>query len=260
MKKIKLGLQIHSVREAFGKEPVETFQRIAQMGYECVELNCWTMKQEPQFYLDALAAAGLECCSCMADWDQLVPEKLEETVSQCKAMGVKRMVIGMVDANRLKEDPAYPKEAVDYMNYLMERFGKEGISIGYHSHDIDSTRVEGNKSFYAMVLENTPEQFGMVMDTGNTWGGGDEPLEYLQKFPGRSPLLHLKGYGQENGYLTPLWETETDWKTLLTTALDRCGTETVIVEFGKRGEYEPFDRAEKSLHWLKGQLRELGRL
>lgn len=260
MEKIKLGLQIYAVREAFEEDSAETFQRIAQMGYECVELNCWTMKKEPQFYLDALTAAGLECCSCMAGWAQLVPEKLEETVSQCKAMGVRRMVISMVEANRLKEDPAYPKEAVAYMNCLIERFAKEGIAIGYHSHDIDCTRVEENKSFYAMVMENTPEQFSMVMDTGNTWGGGDEPLEYLRKFPGRSPLLHLKGYGREKGYLTPLWETETDWNTLLTTALDRCGTETIIVEFGKRGEYDPFDRAEKSLQWLKGQLRELGRL
>ncbi len=260
MDKIKLGLQAYSVRAAFGKDPADTFKRVADMGYECMELNCWTMKQEPQYYVDALAAAGLECCSCMADWDQLVPDKLEETIAQCKGMGVKSLVIGMVDPTRLKEDPAYPREAVDYMNYLLERFEKEGISTGYHSHDIDSIRVAEGKSFYDMVMENTPERFSMVMDTGNTWAGSEDPVAYLKRYSGRSPILHLKGYGKETGYMTALWESDGDWKELLTTAMDRCGTKTMIVEFGKRGDYDPFDCAEKSLHWLKGQLQELGRL
>ena len=47
---------------------------------------------------------------------------------------------------------------------------------------------------------------------------------------------------------------------LLTVALDTCGTETIIIEFGKRGDYEPFDRAEKSLLWLKQLLTKMGRI
>lgn len=260
MEKIRLGLQIYSVQAAFSKEPADTLKRIADMGYEGVELNCGTLKKEPQFYLDALDAAGLECFSCMADWAQLVPEALEGTLGMCKALRVKSLMIGMVDPTRLKEDPAYPREAVDYMNYLLERFEKEGISTGYHSHDIDSFRVAQDKSFYEMVMENTPEHFSMVVDTGNTWAGGDDPVAYLKKYPGRSPILHLKGYGQETGYMTALWESDGDWKELLTTAMDQCNTRTMIIEFGKRGAYDPFDCAEKSLQWLKGQLQALGRL
>ena len=260
MGKVKLGLQAYAVQHAFAKDPVDTIQRIAQMGYECIELNCGAMKQEPQYYLDALNAADLACCSCMADWGQLVPDKLEQTIAQCKGLGAKSLIIGMVDPARLKEDPAYPRQAVDYMNYLLERFEKEGISTGYHSHDIDSIRVAEGKSFYDMVMENTPECFSMVMDTGNTWAGGDDPVAYLKRYPGRSPILHLKGYGKENGYMTALWESDGDWTDLLTTAMDRCGTETMIVEFGKRGAYDPYDCAEKSLHWLKGRLQALGRL
>ena len=47
---------------------------------------------------------------------------------------------------------------------------------------------------------------------------------------------------------------------LLTTAIDKCGTRTMVIEFGKRGDYEPFDRAEKSLIWLKETLARLGRI
>ena len=82
----------------------------------------------------------------------------------------------------------------------------------------------------------------------------------LKKYPGRSPILHIKGYSQAKGYTTPVWESEADMDELLTTALDKCGTKTMVIEFGKRGDYEPFDRAEKSLIWLKETLAKLGRI
>ena len=82
MEKIRLGLQTHAVREAFDADPVKTIHRIAQMGYEGVELNCWTIREDPQFYLDALKDAGLECFSCMATWEQLKRENLQGTPVQ----------------------------------------------------------------------------------------------------------------------------------------------------------------------------------
>lgn len=260
MQDIKLGLQVYAVREAFAEDPVATLKRVADMGYQGVELNYWTMNHEPQFYVDALKEAGLACFSCMAVWKNLQPDALDQTIRTCKVLGAPSMVIGAVDATRLKEDPAYPKEAVDYMNYLLERLEKEGIRTGYHSHDMDSMKVEGEKSFYESVFENTPERFSMVMDTGNTQAGGDDPLKLMKQFPGRSPILHLKGYSKQTDYVTPMWESEMDWPALLTTAIDQCNTRTMIIEFGKRGDYEPFEWAEKSLQWLKGQLQLLGRM
>ena len=57
-----------------------------------------------------------------------------------------------------------------------------------------------------------------------------------------------------------MWESELDMDKLLTIALDQGGTKTLVIEFGMRGGDEPFDRAEKSLIWLKDTLAKLGRL
>ena len=260
MEKINLGLQIHSVREAFDEDPVKTFEKIAAMGYEGVELNLGTLKQEPQFYADALDHLGLKCFSAMCGWAHMAEENLDSTISLAKGLGITDLIIGSVDGNLLKNDPAYPGLAIAHMNDLVERLGAEGIRTGYHSHDMDSFRVEPGKSFYEKVMENTPQNFCMVVDTGNTMGGGDDPIALLKQFPGRSPILHIKGYSQAKDYTTPVWESETDWDELLTTALDKCGTKTMVIEFGKRGDYEPFDRAEKSLVWLKETLTRLGRI
>ncbi len=257
MEKIRLGLQVHAVREAFDEDAAGTLLRVGAMGYEGVELNCWALVKEPQYYLDALAAAGLQCFSCMASWAQLQPEALESTIGLCKALGVKDLVLGSVESEPLKNDPTYPARAIAYMNELVSVLAREGIRTGYHSHDMDSQRTMPGKSFYQQVMEHTPDTFCMVVDTGNVMGGGDDPIALLKQFPGRSPILHIKGYSQEKGYLTPVWESQADGQQLLGTAIAQGGTHTMVIEFGARGGYEPFDRAEKSLAWLKTTLAQL---
>ena len=260
MDQIKLGLQSHAVREAFAEDPVKAIERVAAMGYEGMELNMGALNREPQFYADAFERFGIKCFSALCGMNLLSEENLESTVATCRVLGITDMVLGSVDGNRLKTEPDYPAIAIAQMNYACEELGKVGIRTGYHSHDMDSFRVQPNKSFYEMVMENTSDRFSMVIDTGNTMGGGDDPIALLKQFPGRSPVLHIKGYSKAKDYTTPVWESEVDWDELLTTAIDSCNTRTMIIEFGKRGDYEPFDRAEKSLIWLKETLARLGRI
>lgn len=260
MDEIKIGLQSHAVREAFAEDPVKTIERVAAMGYKGMELNMSALNHEPQFYADVLERFGIKCFSALCGRNLLSEENLEKTVATCRILGITDMVLGSVDGARLKAEPDYPAIAIAQMNYACEELEKVGIRTGYHSHDMDSFRVRPNKSFYEMVMENTPDRFSMVIDTGNTMAGGDDPIALLKQFPGRSPILHIKGYSQAGGYTTPVWESELDMDALLTTAIELGGTGTMVIEFGKRGDYEPFDRAEKSLIWLKETLARLGRI
>lgn len=259
MKTIKLALQQHSVREDFDRDPVGTMEAVKAMGYDGMELNLWTLKEEPEFYRQAMERIGLKCFSTMEDWRYLGEEHLPQKIDACKRLNCDILVIGMVEKERLETDPDYPAEVIARMNELTGILREHGIRTGYHSHDMDSKKIDG-KAFYAMIMEQTPQEFQMVMDTGNTQGGGDDPLALLKQFPGRTPLFHLKGYNDETKYLTPLWESSLDWDAILTQALDYCGTEILTVEFGKRGEYDPMDRAKKSIQWLKKQLQDMGRM
>ena len=93
MEKINLGLQIHAVREAFDEDPVKTFEKIAAMGYEGVELNLGTLKQEPQFYTDALDHLGLKCFSAMCGWAHMAEKNLDSTISLAKGLGITDLII-----------------------------------------------------------------------------------------------------------------------------------------------------------------------
>jgi len=255
MKKIKLGLQSHSVREAFAEDFRETIRRVAEMGYDGMELVDTALQEAPEAYAAELKKNGMECLGCMLSAANIQGESLEKILKTYKALGTQNTVICSVGVAR--EDPP---EGLRLIRQAAQRMQQEGLRTGYHSHDSDSVRMEDGRSFYEFVMDSMPQDFSMVIDTGNTMGGGDDPIALLKKYPGRTPVLHLKGYSKEKDYTTPVWESELDMEELLTVALDTCGTETIIIEFGKRGDYEPFDRAEKSLIWLKQLLTKMGRI
>lgn len=259
MKKINLALQQHSLREDFAEDPVKTMKAVKAMGYEGMELNLWDLPKGAEFYKKALDEIGLVCFSSMIDWKYLEADDIFPYIEMAKTLGTDTLVIGSVERDRLENDPDYPAHVISRMNEIDRVLHEQNMRTGYHSHDIDSKRING-KAFYEMVMENTSDDFQMIIDTGNTQGGGDDPLALLKKFPGRTPLFHLKGYNDETKYLTPLWESSLDWDEVLTQALDHCGTETIVVEFGKRGEYVPLERADQSLQWLKKQLQNMGRM
>ena len=45
MSKIKLGIQAHSVREAFAEDPIGTMKKIKAMGYTGVEIAMGSIKK-----------------------------------------------------------------------------------------------------------------------------------------------------------------------------------------------------------------------
>ena len=227
------------------------------MGYDGVELNGNAFKNAKE-YKKQLDEAGLVCYSAMCSLDQIKPENIEDTTESLIVLGAKSLVVGSVNFEKLKIDPqGYADECVRAMiaanNYVMAR----GIRAGYHAHDGDYFNKVGEVPFYEYVFMNTPKEFGMTIDTGNMMAGGGDPIECIKKFPGRAPVIHVKGYGNELGYTTPVWKSELDWEEFFKVARDIGGAETFYIEFGKRGEYTPVIRATLSCKWLESWVEKL---
>lgn len=255
---VKKSLQIHSVREAFEENPAEALKRVKAMGYEGVELNYPAMKKAGRpaaLYAEALKDAGLKCFSFMISLEHVETDGLDYIIEYAKTLGTETMVIGAVNFRQLKEEPGYAQKALELIKMAAEAFEKAGFVTGYHNHDSDQYVVDGEKTFLEYLMSNTPNSFVMMLDTGNMLAGGGDPIAMVKKFPGRSPIVHIKGYGQAEGYTTPVWDSEIDWKEMIKTAVELGGTKIMSIEFGKRGDYEPFDRAEKSFVWLSEQLQ-----
>ena len=61
----------------------------------------------------------------------------------------------------------------------------------YHNHDFEFFPVEGQVPFDVLVPLLDPA-VGIELDLYWTVKGGKSPVEYLKKYPGRYPVLHVK--------------------------------------------------------------------
>ena len=253
MNKLKLGLEAHSVREAFQAEPLETLKRVKEIGYTGVEIPSNLLKsrgegREPlpvSYYKEALAMAGLECYGILTSWTDVSEENIATTISIGKELGAPLLAIGSVPIKYISTtDEAM--SAVYRMQEVNRIMRSEGFVTGYHNHESDHTHMIEGKSFFEHVFDNMPEEFIMFLDTGNAAAGGADPIELIKKYPNRSPYLHIKGYSAADGYLAYVGRDDIDWVKLIDVAVRLGAAKVFDIEFGKRGEYDPFERAKDS--------------
>lgn len=260
MRKIKLGLQIHAVREDFADNPAKTLQQVAEIGYSGVELTLSQLNLEKytvQYYADALKAANLQCFSMMLSHGTIKKNKVEEAIAITKQLACDTLVIGALELAPLATDDAYRYKLLEDVNTTAEKIRGAGLRTGFHNHDFDHLNtVDGQTPFLDFLFENVREDFMLMIDTGNTQGGGADPIAYIKKYPGRTQICHFKGYSPELKYLTPVWLAAIDSDDLIDTLVAYGDAEILSVEFGARGDYIPMDRAEKSYIWLSEKLKQ----
>jgi len=80
----------------------------------------------------------------------------------------------------------------EQFNALGERLTREGIQLGYHNHAVDLKRLDGTTALDELIDQTHPDHVVFEMDTGHVIHAGRNPVEYLEKYPGRIQLLHLK--------------------------------------------------------------------
>ena len=91
------------------------------------------------------------------------------------------------------------KKQSEVLNKLGERYKKEGLRLAYHNHNIEFTETE-NKIPYDILLQYTnPEFLTFQMDIWWIRKGGQWPLDFIEKYPGRFEVCHIKTAGLING-------------------------------------------------------------
>ena len=252
---IKLGIQSYAVREDFAEDPLATMLKLKEMGYEGIEIDlCPSTARPASAFKEDFKKAGLECFGILVGWNDVQPDLLQGTIEYAKELGTDFIVIGSVPTSLVTTHDDAMK-AVEYMCELLKVANMHSFKIGYHNHDTDFTHTINGKPFFEYVFDNTPKEFIMLLDTGNTKAGGYDPEEILKKYPGRSPYLHIKGYSEEKKYLAYIGTDDINWERIIDLAVNTCNSRTFNIEFGGRADYIPMERAESGAKYIKEILK-----
>jgi sugar phosphate isomerase/epimerase len=248
------AIQIWTLREAFGEDMPATLEAIKEMGYQGVELCRWydsTDKFDKWSAEDIQAVCdriGLKVISSHVPYYMIQEDRLPELVEFCRVVGMGYAVVASLPEELTRSRVAW-REAATQFNRAAATLKPEGIRIGYHNHGVEFQPIDGQKP-WDIFFDNTDPEVIMQLDIGNALSGGGDPYSYLENYPGRATLVHLKDYAPEQE-LGVLGDGRVDWGRVFDLCDRFQNPEWYIVEQGSQST-SPFDSAGFSLQYLRG--------
>lgn len=189
-----IGLQLWSVRNNLQKDTVWTLEKIAEIGYQNLELITTVTPEGLVFGQDMRAPElrknldrfGLRAVSC-----HFVPSaemRLETILADLQVLGVDSLACAIAFF-------ANPNEVVEFnktFNQYAEVCRKHGVQLYYHNHYHEFQVFDG-KSIYEMMIEQMEEDL-VMFEFDSYWAtrGGQDPIYWLKKLGKRCDLLHQK--------------------------------------------------------------------
>ncbi len=255
MARPRVGLQLFSVRDDCARDLEGTLKAVADMGYEGVEFAGYYGRTASQLR-ELLDKFGLEPAGTHIPFDALTGERLPGTVQFHRELGVRFLIVPGLPEEMRNSREAWLRTASAF-NGIAERLRAEGMYVGYHNHEVEFRRFDGETGWEIFARATRPEVI-LQMDVGNAMHGGvtmDQVLDYIRRFPGRTKTIHLKEYSSKDPKAL-LGEGEVRWAELLSTCMKVGGTEWFIVE-QESYKYPPLKSVEICLNNLRAILETL---
>ena len=125
-----------------------------------------------------------------------------------------------------------------------------GVGFAYHNHAFEFARLDGRKPYDVLLERCEPRYVAFEMDLYWITQGGQDPLAYFARWPGRIPMVHVKdSAGPPEHKMTDVGQGKIDWKRIFAKR-DQAGIKHFFVEYDQPPQ--PFDDIAASYNYLKG--------
>jgi sugar phosphate isomerase/epimerase len=187
----RVGMQLYTVRAELEKDFDGTLAKVAAIGYKEVEFAGY-FKRSPRDVRESLRRHGLTSPAAHVDYPSLAAEKLPAVLESAKAIGHQYLVNPWIDES-LRKEPDIWKRVAETFNRAGEMSRKAGIQFAYHNHHFEFAPVDGKLPYELLLEQCDPKLVKMELDLCWITAAGKDPLEYFKRYPGRFPLVHVKG-------------------------------------------------------------------
>ncbi|RYE18414.1 MAG: twin-arginine translocation signal domain-containing protein [Sphingobacteriales bacterium] len=257
----RLVLQLYSVRDEMRKDAKGTLKRLADLGYTHVEhagydhrkFYGFTVKEFKAILTDLdLKMPSGHTTMTRQDWNSSTndfTDKWKQTVEDAAEIG-QRYVLSASLGYGVDMTVESMKPFMDQFNKSGELCKKYGMKFGYHNHEFEFTTKIGNIPLYDFMLQNTQADLvAQQLDIGNMYTVGAQAIDYINKYPGRFELLHVKdmlrtsepGAAKSKFESCQLSKGEVPLKQILKAARKKGGTTHFVIE---QEEYQGLGQVE----------------
>jgi len=204
-----IGLQLYMVSAEMQQDFGGTLSKVAQIGIQEVEIAA-TYNKSAAEWKAALNNSGLHCRSVhMFDPNQ----SPEQIMSFARELGATYVVTSLnpppeIMAKLAGANPDWTplikavegmtlddwKKSAEIANQLGEQAAKHGLVYAYHNHNVEFKKFGGTTAFETLLASTDPAKVKFEMDCGWVSAAGHNPVTFLEKYPERIRMLHIKAF------------------------------------------------------------------
>ncbi len=263
-----VAVQVYSVRDNASANLRETLEKIKAMGYDGVEF-AGLYDYTPAEIKAMCDEIGLVPISAHVPFIDMLKNPVG-VLSQYKEIGCKYVVVPYLVPEHRPGHDNFPY-VVEMIATVSKAAKDLGLQMLYHNHDFEFMKLDGKYALDILYETIPADLLKTELDTCWVNVGGENPAEYLKKYAGRAPVLHLKDFFGEksddmyeligidkkaptrpSGFeFRPVGAGLQNFPAILDSAKD-CGVEWIVVEQDKPSMgLTPMESIEKSIEYVK---------
>lgn len=248
MERLPVAVQVYSVRDQAAADFDGTMRELAGMGYEGVEL-AGLYGKSPEEIRAVLDKWGLQAVSAHVAYDEFAQD-LEKTVETYRKIGCTYVAVPHLGPERWYGGDKY-QETLAFLSVIAGKCKEAGMQLLYHNHDFEFARTEDG-SYQLDTFYGAAETASIATELDLCWVkvGGADPVEYLRRYSGRCPVVHVKDFVREDKVvLVALGDGELGVGDVVAQAAE-SGTKWLVVEQDDHFYGSPMENMKKSIDCL----------
>ncbi|TBL75248.1 sugar phosphate isomerase/epimerase family protein [Paenibacillus thalictri] len=256
----QVGVQLYTLRDQFTSynDVVHTLQKVCDIGYKSVQF--FRIPIEIRDMRDILQEMDLSVCGVDVPLARLEGE-FDQVLKEMELLNCRYITYsygGDWSKSYLSGLEAYIKS----ISEIGERLKSTPFKFAYHNHSFEFVACKGRPAldyFYEQTA-----QAGILAEIDTYWvqhGGGD-PAEWISRYKGRVPIIHLKDLaieqreGKVNQVFAEVGRGNMNWDSILRAAA-QSEVEWLVVEQDVCTQ-DPFESVKESFDYIVSAISRLG--
>ena len=266
---LSVAVQVYSVRDFAEQDMRGTLQKIKDMGYAGVEFAglYGNSAEDVKAMCDEIGLVPISAHVALAD----MRKDCDKVIKDYSTIGCKYIVVPYLNPADRPGAEGWEQTIAD-IREIGKKAHENGLTLLYHNHDFEFVTIDGK---YALdILYDTIPADYLQTEIDTCWVnvGGENPAEYVKKYAGRAPVVHLKDFvGEKSNNMyaligidsdkeasepskfefRPVGKGKQDFPAILAAAKD-AGAEWVVVEQDEPSMgLTPMESIKTSIDYLK---------
>lgn len=202
--KLPVAVQLYSVRDEMQNDFYGTIKAMKDLGYDGVEF-AGLFGEEPAKIKAYCEEIGIVPISAHVPYFDML-ENPEKVLADYAEIGCKYVAVPYLTEECRPGTDGF-SATVEGIRKIGEAAKKLGIQLLYHNHDFEFVKIGEDYALDVLYSTIPADLLQTEIDTCWVNVAGVNPAEYVEKYSGRAPVVHLKDFkmsGAKQGQLYKL--------------------------------------------------------